>query len=307
MQNLTEFSSVILTAYFDVGNVKYLYFIILLVLYVCIIVANVLLISIIYMDRTLHEPMYLFLCSLCVNELYGSLGLFPCLLVNMLSDSHELQLTYCYLQVYCLYTYGTVEFCNLALMSYDRYVSICHPLQYNSIMTPTKVTSLIVFVWLFSCGQFVVTLSLTVHLRLCGNIVEKVWCGNHYLVRQGCSDPTIVNIYGICLTILLVVCPLGLIVQSYVRIFKVTFSFGPNRKSLNTCIPHIVSLLNYAVGVTFEVFSSRGPKVDIPPMLNITISVYFLIIPPLVNPIMFGLKLTKIQDAYKKFYKRVIL
>ncbi|XP_063060803.1 olfactory receptor 10A6-like [Engraulis encrasicolus] len=307
MRNSTHFSSVILTAYTDVGNVKYLYFIILLVLYVCIIIANVLLISIVYMDRTLHEPMYLFLCSLCVNELYGSLGMFPCLLVNMLSDNHELQLAYCYLQVYCLYTYGTVEFCNLALMSYDRYVSICHPLQYNSIMTPTKVTSLIVAPWLFSFVQFAVNVSLSVRLKLCGNIIEKVWCDNYLLIRQACSDTTIVNIYGLFMTIVVIVGPLALILFSYVRIFKVTFSNGPNKKSLNTCVPHIVSLLNYSITVSFAVFQSRVSKGNVPPTLRIIILVFLLIMTPLLNPIMFGLKLTKIRDAYKKLFNHVIV
>ncbi|XP_063060807.1 olfactory receptor 2K2-like [Engraulis encrasicolus] len=307
MRNSTEFSSVILTAYFDVGNVKYLYFIILLVLYVCIIVANVLLISIIYMDRTLHEPMYLFVFSLCVNELYGSLGLFPCLLVNMLSDNHELQLTYCYLQVYCLYTYGTVEFCTLALMSYDRYVSICHPLQYNSIMTPTKVTSLIVAPWLFSFVQFAVNMSLSVGLKLCGNIMEKVWCDNYLLIRQACSDTTIVSIYGLLMNIVIIPGPLALILFSYIRIFKVTFSKGPNKKSINTCVPHIVSLLNFSIAVSFEVFQGRVSKINVPPIFRIIISVYFLIITPLLNPIMFGLKLTKIRDARKKIFHHVLV
>ena len=93
MQNLTKISFIILTAYTDVGNVKYLYFTILLALYVCIIFANVLVIRVICMDRSLHEPMYLFLCSLCVNELYGSTGLFPCLLLNLISGTHEISLT----------------------------------------------------------------------------------------------------------------------------------------------------------------------------------------------------------------------
>ncbi|XP_063060806.1 olfactory receptor 10A6-like [Engraulis encrasicolus] len=307
MHNLTHFSSVILTAYTDVGNVKYLYFIILLVLYVCIIVANVLLISIIYMDRTLHEPMYLFLCSLCVNELYGSLGLFPCLLVNMLSDNHELQLTYCYLQLYILYTYGGVEFYILAVMSYDRYVSICHPLQYNSIMTPIKVTFLIVAPWLLPFVQFAVNVCLSVRLQLCGNIIEKVCCDNYLLIRQACSDTTIVNIYGLSMTIVAIFGPLTLILFSYGRIFKVTFSSGPNKKSLNTCVPHIVSLLNYSIAVSIEVFQSRVSKVNVPPIFRIILSVYFLIITPLLNPIMFGLKLTKIRVAHKKMFHHVII
>ncbi|KAL2096424.1 hypothetical protein ACEWY4_008572 [Coilia grayii] len=309
MQNSTQISFVILTAYTDVGHVKYFYFTILLALYICIIFANVLLICIIYMDRALHEPMYLFLCSLCVNELYGSIGLFPCLLTNLISNNHEIHLTYCYLQMYCLYTYGTVEFCNLAIMSYDRYLSICYPLQYNNIMTPKKVCILILFVWLFSFGQFTITMALRVCLKLCGNIMEKVWCDSYLLVRQACSDTTVVNMYGLFITVVLIFVPLVIILYSYIRIFKITFrsSNGPNKKSLNTCVPHIVSLINYSTGCSFEMFQSRVLTLNMPPTLRIIISVYFIMIPPLVNPVMFGLKLTKIRDASKKFFQRIIL
>ena len=302
MQNLTKISFIILTAYTDVGNVKYLYFTILLALYVCIMFANVLVIRVVCMDRSLHEPMYLFLCSLCVNELYGSTGLFPCLLVNLISHTHAISLTYCYLQMYCLYTYATVEYCNLAIMSYDRYMSICYPLQYNTIVTPKRVCLLILLAWLFSFCQFTVTFSLNLRLQLCGNVVEKVWCDNYLLVRLSCSDTTVNNTYGLCMTVLVVAVPLVLILHSYISIIKITFrsSNDTKKKSLSTCAPHIVSLLNYSIGSSFTMIQSRLTKTSMPATLSIIISVYFLMIPPLVNPIMYGLKMTKIRDACRK-------
>ena len=302
MQNLTKISFIILTAYTDVGNVKYLYFTILLALYVCIIFANVLVIRVVCMDRSLHEPMYLFLCSLCVNELYGSTGLFPCLLVNLISDTHDISLTYCYMQMYCLYTYATVEYCNLAIMSYDRYMSICYPLQYNTIVTPKKVCLLILLAWLLSFCIFTVTFSLNLRLQLCGNIMEKVWCDNYLLVRLSCSDTTLNNIYGLCMTVLVVGPPMVLMLYSYIRIIKITFraSNDTKKKSLSTCVPHIVSLLNYSIGSSFAMIQSRLTKTSMPATLRIIISVYFLMIPPLVNPIMYGLKMTKIRDACRK-------
>ncbi|XP_031430007.1 olfactory receptor 10J5-like [Clupea harengus] len=302
MKNLTKISFIILTAYTDVGNVKYLYFTILLALYVCIIFANVLVIRVVCMDRSLHEPMYLFLCSLCVNELYGSTGLFPCLLVNLISHTHAISLTYCYLQMYCLYTYATVEYCNLSVMSYDRYMSICHPLQYNRIMTQRRVCILILLAWSYSFCQFTVTLSLNLRLQLCGNVMEKVWCDNYMLVRLSCSDTTVNNMYGLYATVLTICAPLVLMLYSYIRIIKITFrsSKSAKKKSLSTCAPHIVSLLNYSIGCSFEIIQSRLGKANIPSILRIIISIYFLMIPPLVNPIMYGLKMAKIREACKK-------
>ncbi len=125
MDNSTHFSTIILAGYIDIGNIKYLCFIVLILLFVAIIVSNQLIIGIICKEKSLHEPMYVFLCSLSVNELYGSIALFPSLLSNMLlSKIPEVSLTLCHIQIFALYTYASVEFCNLAVMSYDRYVAI---------------------------------------------------------------------------------------------------------------------------------------------------------------------------------------
>ncbi|KAF3848266.1 hypothetical protein F7725_021294 [Dissostichus mawsoni] len=109
--------------------------------------------------------MYLFLCSLFVNELYGSTGLFPFLLVQILSDIHT---------VFSVYTYGNVEFYNLAVMSYDRYLAICHPLHYNTRMTSNKAAMFIALTWFFPILHVSVMISLSASLQLCGNIINKV-------------------------------------------------------------------------------------------------------------------------------------
>nr|XP_054599248.1 olfactory receptor 49-like [Nothobranchius furzeri] len=150
MMNSTQVSYFILSFYFDTKLLKYLYFVILFVLYVLLLGCNVLLIVIICVNRTLHEPMYMFLCSLFVNELYGSTGLFPFLLIQILSDVHTISAPLCFLQVCGLHTYLTVEFNNLAVMSYDRYLAICCPLQYDTLMTMKKVAVLIAAAWLAS-------------------------------------------------------------------------------------------------------------------------------------------------------------
>ena len=100
MVNSSQFPYFILTAYLDMGYLKYLYFVIVLMLYIVIVVANAFLILTICMKRSLHEPMYVFLCSLLVNQLYGSAGLFPFLLLQITSDSHTISRSICFLQIY---------------------------------------------------------------------------------------------------------------------------------------------------------------------------------------------------------------
>ncbi|XP_037630462.1 olfactory receptor 11A1-like [Sebastes umbrosus] len=221
MMNSTQVSYFSLTAYFDTGLFKYLYFIIIMCLYVLIISANVLLIVVICSNRSLHEPMYLFLCSLFVNELYGSTGLFPFLLVQILSDIHTVAAPLCFLQIFCLYSYGGVEFLTLAVMSYDRYLAICYPLQYNTRMTHTKVTVLTALIWFYPLvvNTYIVS-GLTVPLRLCGNVINKVYCDNYYVVKLACSDTSVNNIFGLAHMFTVIFALIILILFSYMRILR---------------------------------------------------------------------------------------
>ncbi|XP_033934982.1 olfactory receptor 11A1-like [Pseudochaenichthys georgianus] len=302
MVNSTEASYFILTAYSDTGVLKYLYFLIILALYFCILGANVLLIVVICVNRSLHEPMYLFLCSLFLNELYGSTGLFPFLLVQVLSDIHTVSAPLCFLQIYSVYTYVCVEFSNLAIMSYDRYLAICYPLQYNTYMTSNKASFLIAVSWLFPFLAIVVLISLSVSLTLCGNIINKVYCGNYSIVKLACSDTRVNNIYGLFYTVISIIIPLLLILYTYMRILRVCFSGSKQtrQKALSTCTPHLASLLNFSFGGFFQILQSRFDMSSVPNMLRILLSLYFLTCQPLFTPVLYGLKMSKIRIICKR-------
>ncbi|XP_067451960.1 olfactory receptor 11A1-like [Thunnus thynnus] len=296
MINSTQVSYFTLAAYVDTGVFKYLYFMIILSLYMLIVCANVLLIVVICMNRSLHEPMYLFLCSLFVNELFGSTGLFPFLLVQILSDIHTVSVFFCFLQILWLYSYVCVEFLNLFLMAYDRYLAICCPLQYNTRMTTKKVATLITVTWLFSFLAILVLISLSAPLQLCGNIINKVYCGNYHIVKLACSDTTINNIYGLIYTVISVIIPLILILYTYLRILKVCFSGSKQtrRKAVSTCTPHLASLLNFSFGCCFQILLSRFELSSLPNVLQVILSLYFVTCQPLFNPVMYGLNMSKI-------------
>ncbi|XP_036452902.1 olfactory receptor 142-like [Colossoma macropomum] len=302
MANSTQFTTIILAGYIDIGQIKYLFFTLLVLTYVSIIFVNSLLIGLICVERSLHEPMYIFLCSLFVNELYGSAGLFPAILTNMLAKSNEIAIIYCYVQIFSLYTYASVEFGNLAIMSYDRYIAICYPFQYSSIMTQSRVCILIVLVWLISFFKVGINFIVNSHLKLCGNVIEKVWCDNYLLIKLACSDTIVSNIYGIFGAIFSIVFPFLLISYSYIKIWRVCLksSAETTQKAISTCTPHLASLLNFSLGCSFEVFSSRFDKIYMPPVLRVIISVYFVMCPPLLNPIMYGIRMSKIKRAFMK-------
>ncbi|KAM8903307.1 olfactory receptor 11A1-like [Spinachia spinachia] len=291
----------ILGTYIQVGTLRYFYFMLTLMLYIVIVVVNVCVIVVICMNRSLHEPMYLFLCSLFVNELFGSTGLFPFLMVQILSDVHTVAAPLCFLQIFCLFTYANIELLNLAVMAYDRYLAICCPLQYNTRMTFNKVVTFISVLWFYSFVKFLITLSLNMRLTFCGNIINSLYCHNYLVVRLACSDTQVNNIYGLFGGVLTILVPLVPILFSYVRILKVCFSGSKQsrQKAVSTCSPHLASLLNFSFGCFFEIIQSRFDMSGEPTVLRIGLSLYFLIIQPLLNPIMFGLQMSKIRNTCK--------
>ncbi|MEQ2213987.1 hypothetical protein XENOCAPTIV_025135, partial [Xenoophorus captivus] len=290
-----------LSAYFYIGLFKYVVFLFLMCVYIFIISSNVLLIAVICVNRTLHEPMYMFLCSLFVNELYGSSGLFPFLLVQILSEVHTVSVPLCFLQIFCLYMYVNVEFYNLAIMSYDRYLAICYPLHYNKQMQRNTVIKLVVLTWFLPLLNIIVMISLNASSGLCGNIIDRVFCINYYVTKLVCSSATASNIYGLVYTFTVPFSLTALIVYTYVRILKVCFSGSKQtrHKAVSTCTPHLASVLNFSFGCFFEILQSRFDMSRIPNVLRIILSLYFVTCQPLFNPVMYGLKLRKICLACK--------
>ncbi|XP_030600061.1 olfactory receptor 5F1-like [Archocentrus centrarchus] len=308
--NATRVSYFTLGAYFDTGLYKYLYFLIVLTVYIVILCANVLLIVVICVNRSLHEPMYMFLCSLFVNELYGSTGLFPFLLIQILSDVHTVSAPLCFLQIFCVYSYASVEFLNLAVMSYDRYLAICCPLQYSTRMTAKKVAVLTAPVWFYSfLVNASIVSSLTVSLQLCGGIINKVYCDNFYIIKLACFDTTISSDFGRVHMFVVIVGLILLILYSYLRILKVCFSGSrqTRQKAVSTCTPHLASLLNFSCGAFFGIVQSSLNLNTLPPMFRIFLSLYYLTCQPLVNPLLYGLKMSQIRILYKSvlFWKKM--
>ncbi|KAM9820288.1 olfactory receptor 2F1-like [Neosynchiropus ocellatus] len=305
--NATRPPHFVLSAYLDVGPLRYVYFLVVLVLYAAIVCSNVFLVAVICVTRTLREPMYLFLCSLFLNQLYGSLGLFPFLLVQILSRVHTVRAQLCFLQIFCLYSYGGVEFMSLALMSFDRYLAICRPLRYAALMTLARLRGLIAVSWVypFLVNLFIVY-GLTAPLQLCSNVIQKVYCDNYYVVRLSCREPRTNNIFGLSHMFVVIFSLFMLIVFSYVRILWVCFggSRQTRQKALSTCGPHLASLLNFSVGAFFEILQSRFDLSVLPNMVRVFLSLYWLMLQPLINPLMYGLQLTRIRLVYQGLLDR---
>uniref|UniRef100_H3A8V5 Olfactory receptor n=1 Tax=Latimeria chalumnae TaxID=7897 RepID=H3A8V5_LATCH len=283
-----------------------LYFACLFVLYVVTIFANVFLIVVLFLEENLRGPMYTCLCHLAVNELCGSTAILPHLMANVLSESKTISYNTCFAQVFFVYTYGTVELTVLTVMAYDRYVAICNPLWYGSTMTDVKTYRLLILVWSYSLLTTLLLVGLSLRLPLCSSKVDKLFCDNVTIMNISCVDASINNIYGIILIILTIVFPLLVIVYSYIRILIVCLkaSKEARAKALNTCLSHLLTFFIFVVGVFAMVIGNRVKSKNAPDTVINILSLGFLIIPPLFNPIIYGMKTESIRTGFKNILRK---
>ncbi|XP_072557529.1 olfactory receptor 2G6-like [Paramormyrops kingsleyae] len=277
-----------------------------LLAYVFTIFVNLTLILTILLEKNLHEPMFIFLCNLCVNSICGSTSFYPKLLIDLLSDSHVISYTACIIQLFGIYMYLFCEFTNLTVMAYDRYVAICKPLEYHSIMTPHRVRMLVQMTWFLSFIETTVGIVLTVRLPLCGSRIDKLYCFNWDLVKLACVDTTLNNIYGYFF-IVFNIFEVVLIITSYVLITRACVQSQAERnKFMETCLPHLLTLGILAISLSFDVVSARLTSDTSLQALRNSLSIMYLIVPPILNPLIYGLKLKQLRRiVLKRFATKI--
>ncbi|XP_041856881.1 olfactory receptor 52D1-like [Melanotaenia boesemani] len=266
-----------------------------LLCYIVILLVNVALIMTIILEEKLHKPMYIFLCNLCINSLYGTAAFYPKFLFDVLSNTHVISYIGCLLQVFVIYSYASCDFSILTVMAYDRYVAICRPLEYHAFMTKHRVAFLVGVSRLVPFLCMAVVIVMTSKLTLCGSQIEKLYCENWSVLKLSCNSTTANNIVGFIVIVFYFGHDL-FIIFSYVQLVKFALQSREGRKKfLQTCVPHLLCLLNVTVALLFDLMHARYGSASIPQSVKNFMAVQFLIIPPILNPIVYGLKLTQVR------------
>ncbi|XP_061142338.1 olfactory receptor 6N1-like [Syngnathus typhle] len=284
-------------------RLRVLLFVITWLCYAAILLVNLVLIVTIVLEKKLHEPMYLFLCNLCFNGLYGTVVFFPKFLHDLLSKSHVISYFGCLLQVFVIYSYAASEIAILTVMAYDRYVAISRPLEYHSIMTKRRMVFLMVYsrVTPLLCQAIVVIMSSK--LELCGYLIDKVYCENWSLLQLSCNPTTSNSIVGFVNIVFYFVHDL-FILCSYVQLVKLALrSKEGKKKFLHTCMPHLLCLVNITVALLFDLMYARYGTISMPRSLRNFMAIQILVIPPLLNPIIYGLKLSKLRTKVLQYFR----
>ncbi|XP_035994597.1 olfactory receptor 52J3-like [Fundulus heteroclitus] len=272
-----------------------------LLCYCLILLINVALILTIVLHQSLHEPMYIILCNLCINALYGTGGFYPKFIYDLLSNSHVIPYAGCLLQIYVIYSYAMIDYCILVLMAYDRYVAICRPLAYHSVMTVQRTFALVCLCWLVPLWCMLVLVGLTSALTLCGSHIDKLYCENWSIVKLSCGSTKANDIVGLIIVYFYVVHILY-IACSYVQLIKSALNSKEGRgKFMQTCVPHLICLFNVTTALLFDLMYTRYGSPSVPQSLRNFMAVQFLIFPPILNPVIYGLILTKIRRTLIHF------
>ncbi|XP_071382747.1 olfactory receptor 4B13-like [Centroberyx affinis] len=286
-----------LTMHVNIGYYRYPAFVLCILLFAIIVSANLMIILVISQEATLHEPMYIFIACLSINSLYGSAGFFPRFLMDLLSDTHLISRPACFTQIYVIYTYASYELTILSIMAYDRYVAVCQPLHYHNKMTSKTVLKLAAFAWICPAFSVAVCLYLTIRLPLCGNKIVKVYCAIWNIAKLSCVTTAVNNIVGLLVTTITAFLPLAYVLYTYLRILLVCRKSSSEFKAkvFQTCLPHTISFVIYSFTGYCDIALSRLNIEKLNPFAAIIVSLEFVLIPPILNPLVYGLKLPEIR------------
>ncbi|XP_042350620.1 putative gustatory receptor clone PTE01 [Plectropomus leopardus] len=263
--------------------------------YLMILLGNVALIIVIIMDKNLHQPMYIFVCNLCVSALYGTVGFYPKFLLDLLS-SHVISYAGCLLQGFVIHSSTCSDFSILTLMAYDRYVAICQPLVYHSVMTKQRISLFVFFSWLIPLNSMFMNSVTILGARLCGSQINRIYCVNWMIVTLACAPPK-ANSIVTYFNMLFYSGHFLFILWSYTKLIKACSSSKEKwGKFMQTCMPHLISLLTFTAAVLLDLCYMRFGTLNFSQDLYNFMAIEFLLIPPLVNPLIYGFKLTKVRN-----------
>uniref|UniRef100_A0A8C3RRJ5 Olfactory receptor n=1 Tax=Chelydra serpentina TaxID=8475 RepID=A0A8C3RRJ5_CHESE len=259
--------------------------------YVISIVGNSVILFIIKTDPSLHEPMYIFLSMLAITDLSLSIATIPTILGIYLFNSREISLNACFTQLFFIHSLSFIESSVLLLMAFDRFVAICNPLRYASILTLPRIAKMgLVFVLR---GLAVVFPSpfLLKRFHYCrANVLFHSYCLHQEVMNMACSDITVNSIYGLFIIVSTVGLDSLLILLSYVMILKTVLSIASHAKrarALNTCVSHLCAVLLFytpMIGLSVIYRFGKGSS----PLLQILLGYIYLLVPPLMNPMVFS-------------------
>ncbi|XP_034033274.1 olfactory receptor 52N5-like [Thalassophryne amazonica] len=270
----------------------------LLLTYIFIMVSNISLIILISLEKSLHQPMYLLFCNMIVNDVFEATAIIPPLLSQVFVPITDRYIHYvnCVIQAFFGHFHLGAAQTVLMIMAFDRYVAICKPLSYSTIMTNRMVVKLSVSAWIVPVVMVSILLGLSIRLSRCRQVIFNPYCDNASLFKLSCESVLINQIYGLGYTVVIVSSSLGSITLTYVKIAVVCLSQKNkvlNSRALQTCASHLTLYFIMLVTGIVVVALHRFP--DLSEQQKIA-SIMWHVIPPALDPVIYGLQIQMVRQ-----------
>ncbi|XP_074994843.1 olfactory receptor 14J1-like [Calonectris borealis] len=308
MSNSSSISHFLLLAFADTRELQLLHFWLFLGIYLAALLGNGLIITAIACDHHLHTPMYFFLLNLSILDLGCISTTVPKSMANSLWDTRAISYAGCALQVFFFLFLITAEYSLLTVMAYDRYVAICQPLHYGTLLGSRACVHMAAAAWASGFLNAVLHTANTFSIPLCqGNAVDQFFCEVPQILKLSCSCSSLREVAVLVTNFVLALGCFVFIVLSYVQIFRAVLRIPSEQgrhKAFSTCLPHLAVVSLY---VSNGMFAYLKPPSISSPFLDLVVAVVYSVLPPTVNPLIYSMRNQELKDALRKWIQWVHL
>nr|XP_033806357.1 olfactory receptor 52K1-like [Geotrypetes seraphini] len=276
----------------------------LCVMYSITVIGNCIILFVIKTEASLHQPMYFFLAMLAFSDLILSSTTSPKMVGIFWFKSREIGFDNCLIQMFFIHAFSIIESAILLAMAFDRYIAICIPLRYTSILTNDNIAKIGLAVAIRGIVLVIPCPVLIQRLSYCKRVIPHTYCEHMSVLKLACGDTTINRMYGMTVIVLIVGFDLIFIVLSYFMILRAVFSLSSKSartKALGTCAAHISAILVTYAPAVFSFLTHRFGK-NVPPHVHIILANLYLLIPPLANPVVYSIKTKQIRERVLRFF-----
>ncbi|XP_051818068.1 olfactory receptor 6C76-like isoform X2 [Antechinus flavipes] len=306
MKNQTSVTEFILLGLTKDPEFQVIIFLFLFLTYILSVTGNLTIITLTLLDSHLKTPMYFFLRNFSFLEISFTSVCIPRFLVSIVTKDNTISYNSCITQVFFLILLGATEFFLLAAMSYDRYVAICKPLHYMTIMRPKVCSQLIISSWLAGFLIIFPPVIMGLQLDFCdSNVIDHFTCDSSPMLMIACTDTKVLEVMSFCLALFTLIVTLALVILSYAFILQTILripSAQQRKKAFSTCSSHMI-VVSISYGSCIFMYVKPSAKEEV--ALNKGVAVLNTSVAPMLNPFIYTLRNQQVKQAFKDVIRKI--